>query len=92
MHNDSSTRDARKCLMPDPERCGRSPKDITKERVLALDLDDKPELFARKVSLHWVKSTDRDAFICYAISLTSCFATPLLIAIINLSLRTEIPM
>ena len=51
MHNDTSTRDNRKCLMPDPERCGRSPKDITKERVMALDLEERHELFARKVSL-----------------------------------------
>lgn len=51
MHNDTSTRDARKCLMPDPERCGRSPKDVTKERVMALDLEERNELFARKVSV-----------------------------------------
>ena len=49
MHNDTESRDARKCLMPDPERCGRSPKTITKERILGLDIEEIKDLFGRKV-------------------------------------------
>ena len=49
MHNDTNARDARKCLMPDPERCGRSPKTITKERILGLDIEQTGDLFGRKV-------------------------------------------
>jgi len=60
MHNDTSTRDTRKCLMPDPERCGRSPKDVTKERVMALDLEERNELFARKFT-HKVPDAAKDS-------------------------------
>ena len=49
MHNDTESRDARKCLMPDPERCSRSPKTITKERILGLDIEEIKDLFGRKV-------------------------------------------
>ena len=53
MHNDTNARDARKCLMPDPERCGRSPKTITKERILGLDIEQIGDLFGRKVRWNW---------------------------------------
>ena len=53
MHNDTNARDARKCLMPDSERCGRSPKTITKERILGLDIEQIGDLFGRKVRWNW---------------------------------------
>jgi hypothetical protein len=40
-------RDQRKCLFPDPDRCGRSPTKMTVDDFFALELSD--DLFARKV-------------------------------------------
>ncbi len=39
-------RDERKCLSPDPNRCGRSPTTLSKEDFFAMELSD--QLFARK--------------------------------------------
>jgi hypothetical protein len=41
-------RDERKCIMPDPDHCGRSPTTMTIDYVDILELSD--DLFARKVS------------------------------------------
>lgn len=46
-------RDERKCLMPDPDKCGRSPTILTKDYLFALEMSD--DLFARKFS------TDEDS-------------------------------
>ena len=40
-------RDERKCLMPDRDRCGRSPALLTKDYLFAIEMSD--DLFARKV-------------------------------------------
>jgi len=40
-------RDRRKCLFPDPDRCGRSPTYMTRDDFFALEMLD--DLFARKV-------------------------------------------
>ncbi len=42
-------RDKRKCMMPDPNRCGRSPTTMTMDYMGILELTG--DLFARKVSL-----------------------------------------
>jgi len=45
---ESIDRDERKCLMPDPDKCGRSPTILTKDYLFALEMTD--DLFARKFS------------------------------------------
>lgn len=47
-HNTTKARDSKKCLMPNPEKCGRSPIELTKHRIMALDISDTQDLFARK--------------------------------------------
>jgi hypothetical protein len=49
---ESGERDGRKCLSPDPDRCGRSPTLLTVDDYFALELSDS--LFARKVSESYV--------------------------------------
>jgi hypothetical protein len=44
---DSGSRDERKCLAPESDRCGRSPTVLTVDDYFALELSD--DLFARKV-------------------------------------------
>jgi hypothetical protein len=46
---DGALRDRRKCPMPDPDKCGRSPTIMTMDYLFALDLSN--DLFARKVSV-----------------------------------------
>lgn len=41
-------RDPRKCIMPDPNHCGRSPTSLKEDRIFALALSNKQPLFARK--------------------------------------------
>jgi hypothetical protein len=45
---ESKERNERKCLSPDPNRCGRSPTLLTRDDFFALELSD--DLFARKFS------------------------------------------
>ena len=45
---ESDDRDEKKCLSPDPDRCGRSPTILTKDDFFALELSD--QLFGRKFS------------------------------------------
>jgi hypothetical protein len=45
---ENGQRDARKCLSPDPNRCGRSPTILTVDDFFTLELSNK--LFARKFS------------------------------------------
>ena len=44
---ENAHRDERKCLMPDPDKCGRSPTTLTKDYMFAFDMTQ--DLFARKV-------------------------------------------
>jgi len=46
---ESEQRDPRKCLSPDPNRCGRSPTTLTIADFFVLELSD--DLFARKVRI-----------------------------------------
>ena len=46
--NGEMKRNVKKCLSPDPNRCGRSPTILSKDDYFALELSDA--LFARKVS------------------------------------------
>ena len=47
-------RDERKCLMPDRNRCGRSPALLTKDYLFAIEMSD--DLFARKVRITFLKN------------------------------------
>lgn len=48
-------RDERKCLMPNPDHCGRSPTTMTKDYLPMLNLSN--DLFARKVCMFQLQST-----------------------------------
>mmetsp|Transcript_5026 Transcript_5026/g.14442 ORF Transcript_5026/g.14442 Transcript_5026/m.14442 type:complete len:479 (+) Transcript_5026:713-2149(+) len=45
---EEEARDPRKCVMPDPNHCGRSPTSLKEDMIAAIALTNKRPLFARK--------------------------------------------